>query len=764
MKYAIYNKVKRVAALAIAAALTVPAMQAQEALHLFYKNGNREAIEITPDTKVEFYKKPYVDVQWDLANPDTIHLSASAGRSWSFGNVRSNVPWTVSVDADWLTVRRTKLDVQRYPMGDGMVEEPFLLFAEGNTTGHERAARLTIGTTKGVSKVITVVQHPYLLSLAPTGENFGNEATTMMTDTVAWNDTVYYAYAYPNHSVALTAYPEWMALDTLAYGAGDFTLDKVAAVPDSIGVTWEYITNQSTTALFRMAANESPADRTGEIVFEGNGQTAVLTVTQKGLNEETIVGNATALAKMLYQYGVGGVSKHSDFGYPSLMLAMESRGTDLVSEDGGYNWYSYQMSYGDLQSDYYFSSMHWNAMYNPIMTANKVWQDFGERTGESLFQFYLGQASALRAFNYFYLAQLYQQTYVGNEEQPCVPIITGVDAYSVAQEQRPRATVREVYDYILQDLDMAEHLLSQTAVVRPGKQFVTPQVIWGLRARIYMVMNRWEEAADYAQRVIAAGVAVPYTRDEVAKPTFNDINHNAWLWGIDTEETDNPVATAIINWPSHMGSFSYGYAQVGAWRMVSQSLYNAIPSTDVRKGWFLDGNRTSGNLNDEQQNYVVQYGMPAYTQVKFAPYKDVLGTNTNANDIPLMRIEEMHLILAEAQAMMGDAAAGAATLQNFVATYRDPAYVCAATNAEEMREAVWMQRRIELWGEGHSYFDLMRMKKGVDRRGAGFPAEYVFNIPAGDPALIYPIPDREMSSNMNLVQNPEATQPVPVAE
>jgi hypothetical protein len=56
------------------------------------------------------------------------------------------------------------------------------------------------------------------------------------------------------------------------------------------------------------------------------------------------------------------------------------------------------------------------------------------------------------------------------------------------------------------------------------------------------------------------------------------------------------------------------------------------------------------------------------------------------------------------------------------------------------------------------------MKKGVDRRGAGFQTEYVYHIPAGDAALIYPIPDREMSRNPLLIQNPVAEQPVPVSE
>ena len=764
MMNAIYNMVKRVVALALAVTLLSPATQAQEAMHLFYKNGKHEIIEMTPDTKVEFYKQPYVEEIYYTAGGDTIYISASSGRTMNYGNVVANVPWTIAIDADWMMARRSsKLESWSY-RGDGMIEEPFLLFVESNKTGELRTAKVTISTAFGVAKEFVVAQLPFMLSLERLGDHYGLEPTTTSENIMEWTDTILEVSVYPDFDVKVLSYPDWMTLDTLWYYSDWFSLEKVAQVPDSIRVTGEGFGSGYSYARFRFTPNESPEARTGNIIFEGNGQTAVLTVTQKGLNEETIVGYATNLAKKLYGYNMSGINNHSDFGYPALMLAMESRGTDLVSESLEYNWFRKQMSYGDLNSSHIYTYMHWTTLYNVIIDANKAWQDFGERREESLFQFYLAQASALRAFSYFYLAQLYQQTYVGNEDQPCVPIVSGAYQYIVEKEQCPRATVREVYDYILQDLDMAEHLLSETTVANVGKYLVTRQVINGLRARVYMVMNEWEKAAEYAQRVIDSGIAKPYTMDEVRCPTFNDINHSAWLWGIEGDDT-----MGYVSWSSHMGSFTYGYAQVGGvWRKVSQSLYQTIPSTDVRKGWFLDANRVSGNLNDEQQAYVLRRGLSAYTQVKFAPENGVtIGTEQkkgNGADIPLMRIEEMYLILAEAQGMMGNAAAGAATLQNFVATYRDPAYVCTATTAEEMQNAVWMQRRIELWGEGHSYFDLMRMKKGVDRRGAGFQSGYVYNIPAGDAALIYPIPASQMNNNMSLVQNPEAEIPVAVKD
>ena len=131
-----------------------------------------------------------------------------------------------------------------------------------------------------------------------------------------------------------------------------------------------------------------------------------------------------------------------------------------------------------------------------------------------------------------------------------------------------------------------------------------------------------------------------------------------------------------------------------------------------------------------------------------------------------MRVEEMYLILAEAQAMAGDAATGAATLQSFVSTYRDPAYtVKAGATKEEVQNAVYNQRRIELWGEGMSYFDLMRLQKGVDRRGAGFQSAYVYNIAPDDPILILLLPLGEVEANPNLGDNnPESSTPMPVPD
>lgn len=758
MKTTLYHKVKRAAALILMGGAITTGAMAQETLHLFYKNGKQEKVAITPDTKVEFYKRPYANIFYDT---DTIHMSASSGRTFGLGHAEYNVDWNITTADEWLLTRKGN---SPWELGDGMLQDYFVVYATANATDQRRVGKVTVTSARaGLTKDIVVVQHPYMLTL-DYKHMYSNYETAVIAKSVeiAWKDTTFYANVYPNHGVKVLSHPDWMTLKYISEGDDYCQFEDILKMESAQSAG----TSSSSYACFTFAQNEASTDRVGNIIFEGHGQTAVLTVTQKGLTEEVIVEEAEELVdESSSQYGQNvGTGTHSDFGFPALMLSMESRGADLVSWDIDYNWFSGEMRYLDMGSNLRYTAMHWTSMYTQINNSNEVIRAYGERSEQSLFQFYLGQAYALRAFNYFYLAQLYQQTYVGNEEALCVPIITEANMKTVNTEGCERATVREVYDFILSDLEMALDMLQKTTVARPGKDLVSPEVVYGLRARVYMVMNQWAKAFDDASMVINTSGAVPYTREEVSKPTFADINHNAWIWGINQEETDQTVTSAICNWPSHMGSFSYGYAQVGAWRMVNRALYASIPTTDVRKGWFLDEEATSANLNAEQANYVNSYAMLPYTQVKFAPYMNELGTRTNASDIPLMRIEEMYLIAAEAQAMMGDAAAGAATLQEFVTTYRDPAYTCKATTAEEVREAVWMQRRIELWGEGHSYFDLMRMKKGVDRRGAGFQTEYVYHIPAGDAALIYPIPDREMSRNPLLIQNPVAEQPVPVSE
>lgn len=465
---------------------------------------------------------------------------------------------------------------------------------------------------------------------------------------------------------------------------------------------------------------------------------------------------------------LGKRERHNDFGYPSIMMFTDANGFDVVSEDNGYNWAGNSLSFDDRVFTSFETQIVWNNLYSMIYASNAVVGTIDPATTDPQSQYFLAQGHGVRAFSYFLLVQLYQFNYVGNESKPAVPIITNENSDEAALEGAPRATVEEVYNLILSDINKSVELLeaaNEKGVTRSDRRYFDAAVAYGLRARINLTMQKWSDAANDAKKAIALTDAKPTTHDEAAKPAFSDIKEKNWMWGIIVSESDDVVSSGIVNWISHMGSFNNGYASHSGGKQISTKLFNSIANSDVRRGWWIDADGMSANLTKEQQSTITNYGFKPYTQVKFAPYKGVMEQSINANDMPLMRVEEMYLIQAEAEAMTGG---GTATLTDFVKTYRDPRYAFQSGDPKEIQEEVFRQKRIELWGEGLSWYDIMRLNKGVDRRGCGFPNNtMIFNIPAGDPILLWRIPQKEIIANPALsdADNNDATPlPTPVSD
>lgn len=532
------------------------------------------------------------------------------------------------------------------------------------------------------------------------------------------------------------------------------------------------------------SCNELDTEPQGNVVTEDQKKEVV------AIDPSMISASVQGITQSMYLYNdVFPTLRHNDFGYASLMIMMDTRGYDMVSVNTGYNWYRPEVTYQDVLSTSDMCELGWSVLYKQIYSCNSVIALIDPESDDATLRRYRAQALAFRAFDYSVLAQLYAKTYVGNEDSPCVPLITDENSNSAAQDGCPRSTVREVYAQILSDLNTAIDILKDSPVnsSRDAKRYFDVASATGLRARVNLVMNKWADAAADAQFAIEKTNSQPYSMTDVNHPNFNTADAPSFMWAIIMAEQDDLVQSGLLNFPSMMGSFNYGYAAFDTqlWRYGSKSLFNSIPASDVRKGWFVDENLTSpasenydgiitglvGYEIDAETtlesvaDYLVRgIGQP-YVQLKFAPYQNVFQQTTNASDVPLMRVEEMYLIRAEATAMAGNPSQGASYLQEFVKAYRDPQYVCAAGDAASVQEAVYQQRRIELWGEGMSYFDILRLKKPMDRRGAGFEASACYNIPAGDPALILQIPQSEVEANSALGANNEpGVQPTPVQD
>ena len=496
---------------------------------------------------------------------------------------------------------------------------------------------------------------------------------------------------------------------------------------------------------------------------------------QEVLDQNPDMASASVMGIFSQFFNIFTIStQHLDFEYPAVMIGMDSMGTDFIGKNSGYNWFaSYEGYQGNTPSGWR-AAMLWLYQYAKIKTANTLIASIPADTEEPKLQFFRAQGLAARAFEYWTLAQCYQFNYVDHLNSPCVPLITDENELEAAENGAPRATVAAVYEQIMKDINEAIDLLAasevkpESIISEKPKRMVSLATAYGLRARFNLTMEKWADAAADATQAITIFSGAPYSIKDVSKPGFTSINDASWMWGIAINETDYGVAGgSIVNWPAHACSFSHGYTdQGGAWRWCSKILYDWIPSTDVRKGWFLDANRKSASLTEEQQEYIDGFvlGPPTYgddqsknimpyTNVKFNSYQGVFGQSLNASDIPLMRVEEMYLIKAEGEAMSGNTATAKQTLSNFVRTYRDPAYASLGADAKAIQEEVWMQRRVELWGEGLSFFDIMRLKKGIDRRGHTFPSAFVYNIEYGNDVLLFCIPYDEVAANPGLSES-----------
>ena len=479
-------------------------------------------------------------------------------------------------------------------------------------------------------------------------------------------------------------------------------------------------------------------------------------------------------------YGTG-QPRHYDFGYASTMMMMDASGQDEPSQVSGYNWYNKPLRFVDRTANSETTYFIWNQCYKNIKVANDVLKSVDLENLSDVAKSYVGQAYAMRAFEYFTLIQIYQFSYKGHEDAAGVPIVTEKTAEAEANNN-PRAAVKDVYKQIMDDLNTAIDYLTDS---RSAKSEINRQVAYGLRARVNLVMQNWSDAAADAKK--AAEGYTPLSKDAAAAPGFNDVSASNWIWGNIVDESNDIVQSGILNFPSMMCSFTgNGYSPTYACRMINSKLWKEIPSTDVRKGWWIDENLNSPIVNpkyvvhkeDEDEDgkvvkYLAVYNQTGdevaditepYTNVKFGAYKNQYGNELNACDIPLMRVEEMILIQAEATAMGGNVEEGKRILENFVRTYRDPSYTCNATTAEGVQDAVWFQRRVELWGEGFSFTDLLRLKKPLDRTGANYEVSVRFKLPAESPIFLYLIPEDEENHNEALVGNNNPVVAVPKAQ
>lgn len=471
-----------------------------------------------------------------------------------------------------------------------------------------------------------------------------------------------------------------------------------------------------------------------------------------GVTENQLAQSAKAL-----DASVGGIGSYfktyrvwstqaSDFGYPSQMIIREVMGQDMAQTFNNYqHFYNFQIISVAINEDYLLNQIVWYYYNLQVSAANGVIQTINPENAGDVELNYLAQALTYRAFTYLDMAIMYE--FLPNEAVSSVNK-SGNDVAGltvpitdprnpVDPKDNPRATHEQMFKFLLADLDEAESYFIRNNA-RVDKTRPDLSVVYGLKARLYMwdaTVNKasYAKAAEYARKAISTGSYSPLTREQWLSTTsgFNDMSVPSWMFAMSFNREDDAVQS-YSNWTSFMsseGGIGYG-PKYNNPMIIDRSLYEQISNRDWRKlSWVApEGSALAGQESfiDPESGANI---MP-YATIKFRPGQGNLSDNNVAwaVDIPLMRIEEMYFIEAEAQAHINPAA-GKDLLEAFMKTYRYDGYSTSAASEEDVVEEILLQKRIEFWGEGITPFDFKRLNHSVVRGydGTNWPATTRFN-------------------------------------
>ncbi len=325
-----------------------------------------------------------------------------------------------------------------------------------------------------------------------------------------------------------------------------------------------------------------------------------------------------------------------------------------------------------------------------------------------------GQMLAMRAIAHFELLQSYCKNY-----DPADPRGVPVMLVSNPVAKPARNTMGEVMAQIEADLTEARNLLPAISNSEFTDTVMNRINVAAYQARIALYKKDYNQAITYATEVITSGI----------KPLVSGAQFAA-IW---TDDVADEVLFRIRYATSTAIGGLFTTTGGNVYVAPSDKLIASYDANDVRASAYV-GTNPSGN------KYVKKF----FTSAR----------GGRVVDLKSCRMAEMYLIRAEANARKStpDLTAGAADL-NTLRSNRISGYTNASfSSASVLIDAVMEERFKELAFEGFRFWDLKRNNLSVERSASDASAAWQ-TLPAGNYRFVLPIPNTELLSNPNMVQN-----------
>lgn len=359
-----------------------------------------------------------------------------------------------------------------------------------------------------------------------------------------------------------------------------------------------------------------------------------------------------------------------------------------------------------------------------IVNGEKLLKEAASASEKAQLKKGLGQAYALRAYATFTVANVFGLPY--QEQYLNTPGAVLVYEPVKALEKVERSDLKTTYAYIQEQLEKADDYLENTSFGKDEKFYMNARAVKALAARVSLYKG------DYAASLESAREALEMKSADENKLADNELSYGFLFDDLKGSNEDIFVIAKSSDDNLSANSLNTLYTNYGV--DMSADLHALYADTDIRKS------KMTAYVTDSKGN--VSY----YAGGKY------METITN---IPVFRLPELYLIIAECEARLGNTAASAEALLPVAA--RNQAIVSVEDLPQDnaaLLSFIAQERRRELFQEGHRLFDARRTGESILVQAGSYRLD--------NGLFLFPIPSSEINAGFGVKQNENWTAYMPV--
>lgn len=299
----------------------------------------------------------------------------------------------------------------------------------------------------------------------------------------------------------------------------------------------------------------------------------------------------------------------------------------------------------------------------------------------------------------------------GNNTQLGLPLVKDEPIETFVNIER--ASIEDTYALIVADLASAKECATKAgSALRSYSQFyMNEAAIYALDARVNLYMGKYNDAKTSAEKAIQLRGTTTEKDDEKYVEMWSDIAITPEdIFTISKTTDDNLSANALNTLYGSYGS------------TLNVNILAKFGANDIRRGLISSTNRP----------------------LKF----DGIPSAQAVNNIPVFRISEMYLIIAEVEARNNVIPAAKQAL--FEVAFRNPDLTIddLPANSADLLSFISDERVREFFEEGYRWYDIRRTGELINPNVTG-----VTSFDASK--FVFPIPADEINAGFGVVQNPE---------